>query len=242
MTDPKRLLDGGGDLEVALLRSARSDAPSPQARQKALAAAGLVVGATAATAKAAAAGGAAAKFGSWAVAAWVGIGVLGGVAAVGVVESVSNRSPVANPPAVVTVQAPAPPKAPVVLPETPRESSEPAAPSTSSAVEAPRPVQPVATNSSANLSLAAEVASLDRARKALSTGNSSAAFAELSDYQRQFPRGAMGPEATVLRIEAMSAAGDRSGARSLAERFLAAHPASPHGSRIRSLVGLPSIP
>jgi hypothetical protein len=44
-------------------------------------------------------------------------------------------------------------------------------------------------------------------------------------------------EATLLRIEALARAGNGPAAKRLADRFLRAHPNSPHERRIRTLVG-----
>jgi hypothetical protein len=58
----------------------------------------------------------------------------------------------------------------------------------------------------------------------------------LDDYGQRFPRAAMAPEATIVRIEALIAAGDRAAAKRIADAFLSAHAQSPYATRIRSLV------
>ena len=50
----------------------------------------------------------------------------------------------------------------------------------------------------------------------------------------------MGPEATVLRVEALVRAGDRSAAARVGNAFLAGNPQSPYATRIRSLLGAPN--
>jgi hypothetical protein len=47
----------------------------------------------------------------------------------------------------------------------------------------------------------------------------------------------MGPEASVLRIEALAKTGDRAAAKRAADAFLRANPASPYAARVQSLVG-----
>lgn len=82
-----------------------------------------------------------------------------------------------------------------------------------------------------------EVAVLDSARGALARGDAPRAIELLDEHRRRFPSGALGPEATVLRIRAELGRGNRSAAYQLAERFLSAHPDSPHAARVHDLVG-----
>lgn len=72
---------------------------------------------------------------------------------------------------------------------------------------------------------------------ALRAKDARAALDLLDRYDRDFPRGALAPEATVARIEALVAAGDLATARALAETFLAAHADSPLAHRVRRSVG-----
>jgi hypothetical protein len=53
--------------------------------------------------------------------------------------------------------------------------------------------------------LGLEVSSLDAARAALASGNAQGTLAALDLYARRFPRGALRPEANVLRAEALRA-------------------------------------
>lgn len=91
-------------------------------------------------------------------------------------------------------------------------------------------------------SLGEEVAAIDAARKALLAGDTSGALRALDDYDRRFPGGMLGPEASVLRIEALARRGDRATATRLAKAFLVSHPRSPHASRLRSLLDLGEAP
>lgn len=85
-----------------------------------------------------------------------------------------------------------------------------------------------------------EVAKLDEARTALAQGDAARALSTLEGYARRFPRGVLAPEAAVLRIEALVAAGDRPAATRTAQSFLREHPASPYAQRIGSLLVAPN--
>jgi len=152
---------------------------------------------------------------------------------------------------VVAVQAPAPepaaaiaaPPAPVAHPRVHVAPLPPAAPApavvagpaqadddaTPPHAEPPKPSAPAP-------SLADEVTALDAARAALARGDSALALTDLDAYERRFPSGVLAPEADVVRIEALFAAGDVSAARGRAGRFLASHANSPLAARVRELV------
>ena len=85
-------------------------------------------------------------------------------------------------------------------------------------------------------SLEGEVAALDRARAALAAGDSARTIDLLDGYEQAFPKGALRPEATYLRIQALSKSGQRDAARELAARFLAKHPSSPHAAQLQALL------
>jgi hypothetical protein len=85
-------------------------------------------------------------------------------------------------------------------------------------------------------SLEAEVAALDLARSVLAAGDATRTLALLDQYGQAFPKGALRPEATYLRIQALSKSGQRGAARSLAARFLAHHPESPHAPQLQALL------
>jgi outer membrane protein assembly factor BamD (BamD/ComL family) len=70
----------------------------------------------------------------------------------------------------------------------------------------------------------------------VAAGEPARALAILDGYTARFPRGAMAPEATVLRIEALVKAGDRPAATRVADAFLATAPTSPYATRIQSLL------
>lgn len=84
-------------------------------------------------------------------------------------------------------------------------------------------------------SLAAEVALLDSARKALDAGDAGQALELLAAYRTSKGR-RLTAEATVLRIEALAKAGRTAEASRLAQDFVDRHPASPLVDRARSYV------
>ena len=85
-------------------------------------------------------------------------------------------------------------------------------------------------------SLEGEVTALDRARSALAAGDAARALELLAQYEQGFPKGTLRPEATYLKIQALSKAGQRAAARELARRFLAKHPSSPHAAQLQALL------
>jgi hypothetical protein len=118
----------------------------------------------------------------------------------------------------------APPPAPA--PPTPQPSSFET--STGAAVMEP-------PSSARSSDLDAEVAMLDEIRERLRTGAAVRATALLREYDARFPRGLLQPEAKVLQIEAVAAAGDKARAHDLAVSFLARYPNAPQAARIRQL-------
>jgi hypothetical protein len=76
-------------------------------------------------------------------------------------------------------------------------------------------------------SLAAEVQSLDVARRALASGDAATALALLDVHDRRFAQQALGPEAQALRIRALARGGDRAAAVAAYRAFAARNPKSP---------------
>jgi hypothetical protein len=248
----RRLLDeGGSDLEQTLLRSARDDAPAPHTRRRTLVALGLggsIVTATTATA---------ASTTGFALLKWVGLAMLGsalvvgGAKATGVVGDAPSADPIpaAKGQSAVVAQViehvahveskavspaaaePAAAPEPVAIPEPVQSASEEPK---KAKVAAAAPQQPKST-------LAEEVAALDKAREALGS-DPARALEALEKHQKEFARGALGPEAMELRIEALAAKGDRAAATALANEFLSKYPTSPLASRVRSVVAAQTTP
>ena len=262
MSDPKRLLTEGSDFERAMLEAWEAERPSAAARDRVLAIAGagaiVGVGATAIASQAVVRGGVS-------IAKWVAVGALAiatTAATIAFVRHDSRHLPmqvvsgqVVSGHAVSTHAASTPPaidSAPAPL-DTARAIAAPAIPdvipSPSSlplAMPAKKPASPRASQkndpSVANAaSLNAQIAWLDRARRAIEAGDPATALHLLDDYRATYPEGTLSQEAELLRIEALLAGGQRAAAESLATRFIAAHPSSPHARRIRELVN-PSPP
>jgi hypothetical protein len=122
------------------------------------------------------------------------------------------------------LEAPAPAPAPV--PETasaavPPPQVQPSAPS-------PRPTPPA--------TLADELAVLKQAESALAASDPRTALEALDRYDHVLKGKQMRAEATLLRLEALSRAGKRGAAASLAARFVAQNPESPLVDRARSFL------
>ena len=84
--------------------------------------------------------------------------------------------------------------------------------------------------------MADEVTALDRTRDALLFGDPSRALRILDEYEREKTGAKLSAEATLLRIEAWLARGERAHAASLATTFLREHPESPVADRMRAIV------
>ncbi len=263
MNEPRRLLadPDASTFERDLLESWSSEGPSPNARTRVLTlVAGAVAGAVAATATAT--GGASSAVGAAVapkVVAAAGlsgaakIGILGvmllvsAIVSVTVVRGSHDAAPLQTPLAAaepVQVVVPAPPPtlvpapAPTMDPPTVSPADLPAAPSAALSATSPSasPRAQSAGPADPPSSVTEEIAAFDRARTALAAGEIDRAIGLLDTYERRFPTGTFIQEAEVLRVKALAAKGDRAGARRTGERFLAAHPTSPHASRIRAIV------
>lgn len=246
MSDPRRLLEeeDGKDLGRALLRSARADRPGPRARQrtlKALGVGGAIVGASATVSSASAA----ASASGLSLLKWIAGGVVSGLLVVGGASTLQQPASPPPPPvaaaaarvaARATVVAQAAQASPLTPPTPQGEGAEPPAPPAPGAAP---PVAHAARSGAAKPSasaLAEEVQLLDRARAALEGGDAASAIEALERRDQRFGGGALGPEARVIRIEALLARGDRARAAAEARSFLASHPDSPLASRVRSLL------
>ena len=137
----------------------------------------------------------------------VSTAALGGFASYRMLHEPAQRT-AARAPTVIEapVQPPAPPTAPVLQPT------------------AAEPIQ-----------LSEEIALLDRARAALQSRAPDRALSLLAQHADRFAHPALGPEAEVLRIEALVQNRDLPAAKTLAKRFLSAHPHSPLADRVTKL-------
>ncbi len=247
MSEPRRFLADPdvSPFERDLLESWSSEQPSAAARARALAIGGVTVAALVGGAGAAAAP-KAASVGAAALAKWGVLGVLVAGMATATV-AVLREAPVAPS---------APPTATASLatgasgPSTPNptaQSTTPMGPPAVSPADLPAAApDPTAAHAKGHVaaasgvvgapSLAEEIALFDRARAALDAGEADRALGLLDTYESRFRSGAFGQEAEVLRVQALLRRGDRARASSVGERFLAAHPSSPHAARIRAIL------
>jgi hypothetical protein len=252
MSEPRRFLrdSSATDFERDLLASYAAEQPSSAARARAVAIAGVAaVGTVAASAGASAAAGgvAAPKVVAVGVGALLKVGIVATmVVAVGVVGVVVERrvhgaapsaDATASPGASVSTSTNASPgESTSARPETRAVSPEdlPSAPESAASTHA---VARAATSGPRTEgTLAEEIAAFDRARGALEGGQADRALSLIDDYETRFPNGTFGQEAEVLRVKALVHAGDRAGASRAGQRFLAAHPTSPHAARVRAIL------
>jgi hypothetical protein len=87
--------------------------------------------------------------------------------------------------------------------------------------------------------LANELGVIDSARADLSSNRARGALQKLDDYAERYPKGRLGSEARLLRIQALLALGERDAAVRLGKAALERSPNGPYARRIRSLIGEP---
>jgi hypothetical protein len=223
VSEPKRLLDEGSDLDRLLLSAGLDEAPPPRALERTLAAIGVgtAVGVGGGAAAGTSALGAEAAAGAGASAGVAGGGWLGAGAAKIVLGLAVAGSAVgggyfmaaheAEERARVELQkgagddrlgsaSPAG-EGPVQLVVTPSGSSDRVAARPEPAGRADAPT----TVPSGDSALRGEVELLDQARRALLAGDASACLARLAAYDKRFPQGQLKAEASELRQRAVSA-------------------------------------
>lgn len=105
------------------------------------------------------------------------------------------------------------------------------------ALEAPKPSASIKPSSTPETTLRDEVALLDRARAEIARGATGEALATLAKHDATYPRGFLGSEAEVLRIEALVRAGRTAEAKARGEALLTREPNGPHEQRVRTLLG-----
>ncbi len=99
------------------------------------------------------------------------------------------------------------------------------------------PVAELAFSVKRDDSLDREVALLDEARRFALAQSFARTLLLLERHQRDFPAGALGPEALMIRVQALLGLGRRAEAEALAERFVTVHPNSPVSKRLTALLG-----
>jgi hypothetical protein len=225
--EPERLaVTGMSPFEARLLVSARSDVMPFRSRRRVLAQLGMG-GLLSTSALASAAKAAGLKTGLSLAAA--GTGVVGALAFV--LSGDVPPQPAPRAPAPVVRALPLEPKPVAATRAAPARTTEPE--------PAPAPVPRTPRTSDA---LAAELRALEEARAAFVGGDPTRALRLLDVYTARFPRGSLGTEATVLRIETLAKRGDRAQAARLGRDFLASHADGPYARRVRSLAGEPTQP
>ena len=237
MTEPRRLTEEGVDsLQKQLLNVGRSYRASSQTRARTAAALGIGLVPLAATSKAAAA-----SASPFAKIATVGlVATSASFLAYRAFLPADTAAPVES--AVLTAQVSNPAPPPAAAPAEPTKPASPAAVIATEETAAPVVQPPVVNNAPVSAprtsdALSAELARLDGARKKLAAGQATAALDTLDAYGREFPRGSLRLEASVLRIEALAKAGRTSEARDRAKRFLAVHPNSVLATRVKRYAG-----
>ncbi|MBX3125299.1 MAG: hypothetical protein KF718_01210 [Polyangiaceae bacterium] len=271
------------ELEAALLGSARSDGPAPGACAKLVLALGASGATAAAAGAAEAAGSSsltaaaspgAVSAGTASVAnasllslgKWLGAGLLVGSVASTAATATFSAGPAPKRAAPITATLPPAPAREAKLAVTPSLAKEgPPTDLPSDDVEAPPPAAANVARSSAiagsatpraparDADIVVELSLLDDARKALARGDGPEALRALEARRARVGAGSLEPESLVLRIEALFASGSHASATRAAREFLSAHAASPHATRVRSLLakaeraasseaGLPAAP
>lgn len=242
--------EGASDEELRLIDSSSRERPDGAARTRTLMALGVGVSPLGRPLPAAASmGGRAGPLAKLLVVAAIGGGAIAGFwwlrPASRVVAS-ANRTEAAAP----AISLPPPidtvvPVVPVVPVETPSAADTSLGPLRTLQRRRPRSISPAsapdfpadqADRDSRSSTLAAEVAALERAHAALAGDDAQLALRALDRYRARFPRGRLSSEETVLRVQALLAAGDRGRARALAEAFSADHPGSSYARRMGDLV------
>ena len=106
----------------------------------------------------------------------------------------------------------------------------------SPSVPSPEVASSAASTNEQPSTLAAEIATIDTARRALASGAPSEALRLCARYASDYPRGALAPEADVVAIEAYAGLGDKHELALRGARFLARYPNNTHTSRVRRLL------
>jgi hypothetical protein len=271
MTDPPRLVEScSDDFARTILRSSRDDAGSTKAYQRTLASlgAGVAVELTAVGAANAAVPALlpTAKLGIFGFVKLLGTGAAVGVATVAGLHVVTEptQTPASAQSAVTQAVLPAPAQ-PIAAPEAKHSPdsvlpAEPerapvrslrgaSVPATSPDILAPVPgeasrfgepdsASPLAPSGT----LEREVRALDAVKQALARENARGALSALAAYEREFAGGALVPEARVLRVRALLAAGDREGALHAASQVVEADPHGRHAAVVKALIARSANP
>jgi hypothetical protein len=221
MKDPNRLLEQAGSLDAHLLAALDEPAP-PDLLAHTLAtvgAASVMPTALSTAAPGATAGASAAKVAGVGLLGATGVSALAGLITVGALKvmlaherSPRDTRPLTSPPA-ASVQAPPPitaASAPVIAPspsvDTPAPSAGVRFVARTEENAAPAPSASAPAAKTPHATLAAEIALIDEARRALQGGDAARAKALMDRYAREIRRGQLAREAALLRAQALDAA------------------------------------
>jgi hypothetical protein len=240
--EPKRIICdvGASAFQRQLLSSMADERPAPNARNRTLAALGIApvalptagdAGARAPTVTKLTMGSTVGKIG---VAGVIALGAaLTMTAARSEPSSTVESSTTPRQVAQVDRPMPPPPRASASMLTTPAQPVH--ARSENGKHTAHAPTSKPGAPPSAHASLEAQLALVTRAREALSDGQAGLAIARLDEYDARWKGGTFAQDVAALRVDALVALGDRSGAAREGARFVTAYPRSPHASRIRTL-------
>ncbi|HEX7669675.1 MAG TPA: hypothetical protein VF395_08840 [Polyangiaceae bacterium] len=183
------------------------------------------------------------------LAAWLAIGVVGGLGTTGVALFASGRTepPVAVAPSpVVGARAPlgddsprvltAPAEIPLAPAPVEANTGSVAPPLLVPSANRPAPTKPVAEPATAT-SLGAETSLLESARAALGRGDARGALTLLEAHERAFPEGALVEERLASKVFALCGLGRTTDARRVATEFLERAPGSPLRARVQGSCG-----
>jgi len=238
------LISDWSEHERAILSTAELDRPAHDAADRTLARLGLGLGLGAGVATVATAGKAAAvgvaRGSLWLKLAGVAL-VGGGVAGAVAVKERTLREPahaVVARPAVAVRRAPAAPSSVASANEAPADEAAPSVEGTSEPAASAR--SPAAANDRNGDAFATEVRLIDEARRRLRADDPRGALASLQRYSELVGHGgSLRAEATVVRIQALSASGEHQAASALARGFLSRNPKSAYADYVRALIGGP---
>jgi hypothetical protein len=255
------------DFEVALLRSTDHDDLGAEGLLKTAAVLGLGASMMLPTVTTSPLSGAALRLPIWhVVVKWLGLGVLGGIALSGSALLIGSASPQPTAPTSMIRRSSPASKATAARPELPPEA-EPAVPvtarSTSPQQRSIAPESAAASEPSLSLaaasslaafaplgepgapeqanSIAAQIQTIESARKALEASRPSDALRAISEYHARWPSGTLTPEATMLGVRAKKMLGDASGAERDGRAFIALYPNSRYAAQLRALLGITRI-
>jgi len=229
--------EGATPAELSLLEVSRREQAPARARARALGALGIAVALSTVTATTAAA----TSRSVGVLLKVLGVSLVGGGLVAGGLAVHRAHQATATAATVSQARAVTSTSAAVTTPVT-SESPEAAPSAASAAAEGTTSAAPIAASSvssrparpeAAAGRLSREVAALELAHQALAAHNASSALHLLDRYRAEFPNGALGSEATVLRVEALLAGGNRAAAQALADSYSSAHPDSPYARRIQ---------